>query len=290
MGLAITLGRSEMDRAAAFIWRNARLLERRSYLYSIGDGPRDGVLDALLAYQNADGGFGQALEPDKCCPHSQPVDVEFALRVMDSIGILPEQPVRAACDWLASVATAAGGVPFSLPTLNAYPHAPWWEAPERPDASVNPTAAIVGLLRKHGVEHLWLEGATRYCYDAIAAWEGAEYHSAMPVATFLQHAPDRSFAGAEMKRLKDRIVGTVEVDPDAEGYVHLPLDWAPRPDAPLRDVFGDALLGRHLEALRDKQDEDGGWSIPWPTVSEAATAEWRGIRTLGALETLRAWA
>lgn len=290
MGFGIGSTPEAEEKAADFLWRHARLLERRRFLRSRGDGSADSVLDAVLAYQNADGGFGQALEPDKRTPHSQPVDVEFALRVMDEVGVLPRAPVHRACDWLQAVATEEGGVPFSLPTANAYPHAPWWHAAERPPASLNPSAAIAGILLRHEVQHPWLERAIRYCTAAIEAWSGADFHTASCVVTFLQHAPERAWARDQLDRLKERIGPHVERDPTAEGYVQMPLDWAPTPDHPLRKLFDDELLVRHLEALRDRQREDGGWPISWEPVSLSVAAEWRGIRTLQALATLHAYA
>src|SRR5689334_19328631 len=69
-------GRRILATASDFLWRNARLLERHLFAYHFADGSSDPVRAALRAYQNADGGFGQALEPDKRCPDSQPIDVE----------------------------------------------------------------------------------------------------------------------------------------------------------------------------------------------------------------------
>ncbi|MBI4926641.1 MAG: hypothetical protein HY835_02670, partial [Anaerolineae bacterium] len=63
------------SRAADFIWKNARLLDRRLFAFDFLDGSAEAVVSALAAYQNADGGFGNALEPDKRTPYSTPVDV-----------------------------------------------------------------------------------------------------------------------------------------------------------------------------------------------------------------------
>jgi hypothetical protein len=55
------------------------------------------VLAALLPYQNEDGGFGNALEPDKRCPSSQPQDIECALHILDAIDALHDSMVMRAC-------------------------------------------------------------------------------------------------------------------------------------------------------------------------------------------------
>src|SRR5256885_545107 len=75
-----------LDRAAEFIWRNGRLLDRQRFAHHFLGASAAPVVVALRAYQNADGGFGNALDPDKRCPDSQPVDVEVALRILDEVG------------------------------------------------------------------------------------------------------------------------------------------------------------------------------------------------------------
>jgi hypothetical protein len=82
----------------------------------------------------------------------------------------------------------------------------------------------------------------------------------------------------------------VALDPQAEGYVQFPLEWAPRPDHPLRPIFDDATLQTHLAVLAARQQPDGGWPINWQALSPAAEAEWRGWVTIEALRKLKAYA
>src|SRR5512139_1184324 len=125
---------------------NARLLERRLFEHLfLGASPQP-ALQALLAYRNPSGGFGNALEPDKRTASSQPIDQEFALRVLDDIGFDAGIAVQT-CDFLETITTAEGGVPFVLPTVRDAPRAPWWDTDlDEPPASINPTASIAGLL------------------------------------------------------------------------------------------------------------------------------------------------
>jgi len=102
------------DRAEEFIYNNARLLERQLFAYHFKGGSREHVLTALRAYENEDGGFGHALEPDIRCPESQPVPVQHALEFLDAVGFDAEM-VQRACDYLMTIATPEGGVPWLLP-------------------------------------------------------------------------------------------------------------------------------------------------------------------------------
>jgi hypothetical protein len=275
-------------RAETFIWSNARLLERRLFAYHFRGGPRDAVLAALRAYQNEDGGFGQALEPDIRCPDSQPVPVQHALEILDAVGP-DDEMLQRACDFLTSITTDEGGVPFVLPTARNYPHAPWWHADDDPPASLNPTAAIAGLLHKLGFDHPWLRGATAYCWEHIAGQNPTEMHEMGVMIAFLRYVPDRQRAERELERLGEylRTSGLV-ADLASTEYVRKPLDWAPTPDHPLRALFDEATIQANLDILLTQQQDDGGWTISWPPLSPGCELEWRGWVTLATLQTLRA--
>ncbi|MEZ4708135.1 MAG: hypothetical protein R3A44_13070 [Caldilineaceae bacterium] len=279
-------------RAEEFIWKNARLLERWRFAYHFKDGAPDDVLAALRAYQNADGGFGQALEPDIRCPQSQPVPLQHALEILSEVGWddgRDGEMVQRACDYLGTITTSAGGVPWLLPAALDYPRAPWWQTEAEPPASLNPTAAIAGVLHKHDFEHPWLAGATAFCWTKIADLAPTEMHEVGCVLTFLYHAPDRERAERELARLVDGMFAAgLMADAAAEGYVRKPLDWAPAPGHPLRKYFKATEIEANLDVLAAGQQADGGWTIPWPPLSPACELEWRGWVTLGALLTLRA--
>ena len=275
-------------RAETFIWNNARLLERRLFAFHFRGGSREDVIAALRAYQNEDGGFGQALEPDIRCPDSQPVPVQHALEILDAVG--PDAAVIGrACDFLASITTAERGVPFVLPTAQRYPHAPWWDCDDNPPAALNPTAALAGLLHKIGFEHPWLAPATAFCWERIAALHPSEMHDMGVAITFLRWVPERERAERELKRLGEELLASSLVAGlDATDYVRKPLDWAPTPDHPLRPLFDDATIQANLDVLLADQQADGGWAITWPPISPGCELEWRGWVTLAALQTLRA--
>jgi hypothetical protein len=279
-----------LARAEEFIWSNARLLERQLFAHLFKGAAAEPVRAALRAYQNADGGFGNALEPDKRCPDSQPIDQEMALHALDDIGF-DAAVVRRMCDFLVTISTAEGGVPFVLPTVRSAPRAPWWNTDNDPPASLNPTASIAGLLHKHGFQHAWLERATDYCWSTIGAAQidGADFIIA--IMTFLEHAPDQPRARREFERVATSLFehDLVAIDSDTTGYVKMPLDYAPTPQSWCRRLFSDEVIAEHLAALAARQQPDGGWPITWPAVSPACEMEGRGLVTLNALRTLRAY-
>jgi hypothetical protein len=139
--------------------------------------------------------------------------------------------------------------------VDVYPHAPWWVADSHPPASVNPTAAIVGLLLKHGVRHPWVDGATDFCWRTIAAGATEEVHEIASILTFLENVADRPRAEKELARISERLFAAklIELDPDAAGYVKKPLDWAPTPDCRCAHLFDAQVVGAHLAALAGRQ-------------------------------------
>ena len=62
--------------------RNARAVELALWRCHFEHGDPKDVADALLAYQNEDGGFGNALEPDCWNPGSTPVATWTAIKYM----------------------------------------------------------------------------------------------------------------------------------------------------------------------------------------------------------------
>lgn len=283
----------DVDRARDFVLRNARLLDRKRLAFVLGDDPGPApVLDALYAYRNADGGFGNALEPDLRATSSQPHAAELALRVMAEVGHVDDEVATGLCDWLMTVTTPEGGVPFGLPSAEGEPHAPWWRVGPDPPANLNPTAAIAGLLHHLEVDHPWRETATGFCWRAIeAGGQPDEPHAFIATLLFLEHVRDRDRAGSALALVGRRLfeAGHVTLDPRAEGYVHRPLDLVPGPGSLGARLFDPASLDEELDVLASRQLEDGGWPITWEPPSEAAVYEWRGAVTVAALRTLGRW-
>ena len=276
--------------AQTFILNNARLLERHLFAYLFQGGDRQKVLTALLAYQNEGGSFGNALEPDKRTSTSQPIDQEFALRILDDIGFEPSIALRI-CDFLETI-TRDGGVPFVLPTVRDAPRADWWNTEtDNPPPSINPTASIAALLHKYNFRHSWLDRATEFCWEQIESAPNVSGNDLLCVLLFLEHIPDRVRAERAFDQISGQLLAGeyIAYDPQASGYVFMPLDFAPSPHSLCRRLFDEATIRTHLDALARRQQVDGGWPISWTAVSPACELEYRGIVTIHALQTLKAY-
>lgn len=293
-----------LKKAEAFVWLSARLVDRARFAFHFLDGDAEAVVRAVQAYQNPDGGFGNALEPDFRAPESQPGATRSAFEMLDEVDGFRESLVLPACDFLQSAATAEGGVPFMLAPPRDYPRAPWWQPVENPPASVIFTAPIAGLLHKHRITHPWLERATDFCWRKLDAFNADDLagqdwtvarigrgYAAMALFIFLEHVPDRARAKEAFSRIGKIVLEQrlVELDPTVTAEVHRPLDYAPSPNRMTRRLFDDATVDAHLQAVMEKQEEDGGWMFSWKQWNPLTTLEWRGLLTAEKLKMLEAY-
>ena len=76
---------SMFEKARTFIYQNARPLDFARWRFHFENGSVDDVIQILEAYQNEDGGFGNALEPDCWNPNSTPIATWFADEVLREI-------------------------------------------------------------------------------------------------------------------------------------------------------------------------------------------------------------
>ncbi|MDY7103670.1 MAG: hypothetical protein S0880_21015 [Actinomycetota bacterium] len=285
----------DLDRAAEFVWREARLLDRRRFGHTFVAPDPDGVAAAVLAYRNPDGGFGH-LEPDCRTPHSQPEATRFALATLAEVDRLDDEIAAPTVAWLETVSTPAGALPFCLPSVEGFPRAPWWQ-PGDGAANLNPTAALVGLLRTAGADSSWVRRAERWCFDEvdrrIAAGTAPDQYEVACLGALVAHATDTDRAETASRWVVDHLGGggVVPLDePEVEGEadVHTPIEVAPTPGHVWRAAFDDATIERSLDHLVASQADDGGWPIGWRPPSDAAVLEWRGARTVDALRVLAA--
>jgi hypothetical protein len=276
-----------VDRAAAerFVWASARLLDRHRYTLLFADGPAEPVLAALSGYQNPDGGFGHALEPDLRSPGSQPAPTLYALEMLAEAGRLDHDMAVRALAWVSRIARPDGGVPSALPGFEEYPHAPWWTTEMGTDEGSMLTFGLAAVLHAGGVTgDEWLPRATDWCWREIEATSQPSAYTLRYMCMFLDAVPDSERAQAAVQRLSATVDPTaIAPAGGAEGEALRPLDFSPRPGTRSRVLVGQPAIEAHLDEVQEQQQPDGGWMFDWLAWSPAQTADWRGTVTIRAL-------
>jgi hypothetical protein len=279
------------DKAATFIWQNGRLLERRLFEYYFQGGSKDGVLQALRAYLNADGGFGHALEPDLRTPDSQPLYAEFGLRTLYEAKIRDADLASRVCDYVSRVADLSKGIMTITPSSRNYPRAPHWNNPSSEQPDFSRLTSIVGLLNWQDIWHPWLNKAVEACLNHLSSNKYEDAHTIQNAFCLLESLPQTADVRQRFAKLADELQQARFFLPEAppQGYGLTPLDFAPFPDSYCRTMFSDAAIRGHLKALAAQQEDDGGWPITWEPPGEMAKLEWRAHRTLRSLVTLESY-
>ncbi|MEU6781119.1 hypothetical protein ABZ912_18115 [Nonomuraea angiospora] len=280
-----------------FLAGHARVLDRRRYDLLMGDGDAASALGALEAYRNPDGGYGWGLEPDLRSPESQPGAALHAFEVFADVAPVTSPRAAALCDWLESVTLPDGGVPFSLPLTVGEATAPWWAGGDADTSSLQITsisAAAAHRVAAHDpavAAHPWLERATRYCLDAIQELDKAPHAYVLAFAVrFLDAVYDTQPRAADLlKRLAAHIPadGRVPVEGGTEHETLRPLDFAPHPGTPARELFEPDVIAADLVRLAGQQKDDGGWDVDYARISPAGALDWRGAVTVNNLALLR---
>lgn len=277
---------------------HARLLDRRRFERLTADAGPHTVLAALEAHRNPDGGYGSGLEPDLRSTESQPGPALHAFEAMADAAPATTPRAVELCDWLASITLPDGGLPFALPVTNPAGTAPFWAEADQTTSSLQITAIVaenahrLAALDPAVAGHPWLERATRYCFAAAEALDAAGNPMALAFVVRFLDAVHRAHpeAGALLHRLGAHIPasGVMPVVGGIEGEAMRPLDFAPLPDGPARELLGPDVVAADLERLARDQQDDGGWLVDFQSYSPAAALEWRGVMTVRAVWILRA--
>ena len=291
--------------ARAFIVEQARPLDQARFRFLFESGPADGVLRELAAFQNDDGGFGQALEPDVRSPVSTPVATQHALALFRELGTAPEHPMvmRAVAYLVGSYDPHRQLWEIVPPQIEAEPHAPWWTYAAIMETfhgcGLNPTAGLLGALHDYPTltDQELRDELTRAVLQRLAERRGALESDELRNVIWL--AECERLEPMPREKLRDHVAASlaaVELDPARWAEYRLqPLEVAPSPSSFLASVLDPAAVHSNLDYWVGLQQADGGWPLTWTWADVDAQAwasaerEWRGQITVERLATLRAY-
>ncbi len=279
------------DKASNFIWRHGRLLERRIFECIFQGGSKNNILTALKAYQNEDGGFGNAIEPDLRAPNSHPLFMEFALRVLYDCNIKDKELSQKAYVYISNHADLKKGIPAIFTSSANYPRAEHWNNPVSTEPSINRLSGLIGLLKWQGVENSWLDKAVEICLQDISSNTYHDAHTILTAFCLLESLPQTDEILRLFMKLSKELFNAdfFRLDVAPQNYGLSPLEFAPSPTSYCRSIFSDDTILDHLKVLESQQYDDGGWQIEWEPPGETAILEWRAYKTLKSIMILNSY-
>jgi hypothetical protein len=302
--------RSEaFERARHFLNTQARPLERALFAHRFEGAPLSGVPVELARFQNQDGGFGHALEPDLRTPSSSALATGIGLRLLAELGCAASHPmVEQAVAYLLSTFDEQARVWRVVPAdTHSYPHAPWWHDEDGrlarvfDDFRVIPRALIAGLLHHYSalVPTRWLDAITAETVqyidnvEVLATGGGSDLEYTVYLAE-AENLPPRHAARLKA-RIQEDLPALVVRDPARwDSYCITPLRAVRSPQSLGAELIQDELQ-MHLDYQIAHQTLEGTWDPTWtwrgayPEAWAQARLEWRGHLTLETLTQLRAF-
>ena len=141
----------DINKAKKFVSENARSLDLAVYKYFFENGSKQTLIDELVKFQNTDGGFGNALEPDFFNPDSSPVATNDAIATLLRVNAIDigSDIVKGIVKYLESHDSFNEEKRrwlFAIDSNKDYPHAIWWEKKGDGISGFNPSISLAAFM------------------------------------------------------------------------------------------------------------------------------------------------
>lgn len=296
------LAKEAFEASRQFIEAKARPLEVARFRHAFDGAPSEALLDSLRDFQNADGGFGHALEPDLRAKESSALCTSIAFQVLRSTQVKPSEAfVTKSIAYLLETLDREKGYWRIIPrSAEQSPHAPWWNQVGRENVfdcfSLNPTAEILGYLFDYQakVPRYILSLVSDRVISHLSGLEKMKMHELLCCLRLLQ---TETLPGEVHKRIRQKLTrlidGIVAWNPAQwKAYSLRPLQVVDDPGSPfIAGHLGSVVANLDYEI--SSQNEDGSWTQTWtwgdafPSDWMIACSEWTGIITLEKLLLLK---
>lgn len=300
--IALPLTSRAFEASRRFIETTARPLDIARFHHAFDGGPAGAVLHALKEYQNTDGGFGHALEPDLRAKESSALCTTIAFQILREINAKPdEELVKRGMQYFIQTLDQDTDHWRIIPeTAERSPHAPWWNQKNCVGVfeafSPNPTAEILGYLidyQEHVPDDLFSN-----VYDSVAEYiacqEKMEMHALLCcLRLFETRNLPQEMSDIVQQKLSELIPNQVATNSALwKDYSLRPLQVVESPESPFMTGL-EVPVAANLNYEILTRNKDGSWSAPWswgdvyPEEWKLASREWAGVLTLEKLLTLK---
>jgi hypothetical protein len=292
------LSKNSFEKARSWIDDNARPLEKALLDFHFESGDAEIVLHKLQTFQNTDGGFGNALEPDLRTPSSSVLGTSLAFQILRTIKADSDNDfVMSGLNFLVKNYNEEDQSWRIVPSdAEDSPHAPWWNQKGRENHfegfNLNPTAEILGYLydNRNLVEDHLIADLTSKVFDELSQLTEIEMHDFLCCKRLLE---SNNLDQGHKQRLQKELVRLVDSCilkdySEWDGYGLRPVQVVDSPNSPFTNQFRSEVE-ENLDYEVERQNIDGVWQPTWSWGDnysngwEVAKKEWTGIVTLDKL-------
>jgi len=283
-----------------YMQTRARKLDLRLFEYLFEEADAQPVLDELRAYQNVDGGFGKALEPDLRLPDSSVLATTVALQYLAKVEADADELIDKAIRYLVKSYDNSRQRWVNIPsTADEHPRAPWWDYKGALEWAEwgNPSAEVLGYLLQYADK---VDDASLVATVSARAIQHLneitepEQHEVKCYIRLYQYA-DKDVQAKLYDRLAAQIKELVKTDrKDWGGYVAAPLTFVDSFDSPFASLFDKQMLIDNANFIKDKIVDGSHWEPTWgwgrfEQEWAQAKKDWSGKLTVENLELLKAF-
>ena len=283
----------DKNKAIKYIIENARPLELAVFRYFFEGGSNQTVIDELSKFQNADGGFGHALEPDFFNPNSSPIATNDAIITLSRVNALDRDSdiVKGIVSYLESHDSFDENKKrwlFAIDSNKDYPHAIWWEKKGDGISNFNPSISLAAFMVCYGNHTPLYEEIIKEGFVYLENGEeisGDDVNCYLPAYELLTSNCVSDIV--DLTIFKDLLCKAIEkcICKDIEKYG---VEYVPMPSTIFTGRYTEfitpeiePLIAAEKAILGKLQTEDGGFDITWKWYTpytdeyEQARAWWR---------------
>lgn len=300
-----TLSQNRFKRTETYIFTHGRELDQQLFNFHFMDGSLEAALDALVDYQNSDGGFGHALEPDLRTPASSVIATSMAFSILREVKAPGSFPlVKQGIEYLLNTFDEEKrGWPIIPPEAEDAPRAFWWEYGKTEENFggflINPRAVVLGYLYDY-IDLVPADFLAEVTQEVLDYLLGVSDEMAMYDFLSLKGLAASSNLPEEIRKpVVEKLTRIVPHVLDEQekwaGHGVSPLDIASWPEGVLAGAVSDEDIQVNLDMVIEHQNPDGTWELGWSWEALDAEAwaqaekDWKGHAGVRQLVTLRAF-
>ncbi len=281
----------QISRIDSWMNDNARSYDLAKWNFIINNGTKESIVNEMLKYQNADGGFGHGFECDIIAP------VSTAISTAEAIFQAYDYELDYKAEWFSKILSYFENSIMDIPKywedapkeIYEYPHAPWWNYELCMKFSPNPCAIVASAFILYGTEKQKELGEkiAKDCFKLLLSDEFCGDHDSLNIMTLIDKLISVNsplITDEIITAMKRRILENVCFDSNLwHEYRFAPLDFVDSPNSTWYDCVKSGIE-LNFKYWIDNINEQGVWNpnFSWgidSDISHQVTEYWKGYIT-----------